>query len=89
MFDTILVAIDGSEHAHKALEVASDLADKYDAKMILVHVLGEGKPPEALRRMVEAEHLVTPPRYTDLFKSFEYPEMAAMRSEVEREKYFH
>ena len=53
----ILVAIDGSAHAKKAVGVASDMAQRYDAEVVLLHVLLSGKLPEALTRMVEAEHL--------------------------------
>jgi nucleotide-binding universal stress UspA family protein len=38
MFQTILVALDGSDHANHALSVALDLADKYAAKLVLLTV---------------------------------------------------
>lgn len=60
MFNTIVVATDGAEHGKKAVELASDLALKYDTKLVLVHVLQYGPIPEGLRRMLEAEHLVKP-----------------------------
>ena len=37
MFKRILVAIDGSSHAEKALEYAQDLALRDDAQVIVVH----------------------------------------------------
>jgi nucleotide-binding universal stress UspA family protein len=36
---TILVSTDGSEHAHKAVELGSDLARLYEARLVLLHVL--------------------------------------------------
>jgi nucleotide-binding universal stress UspA family protein len=60
MFKTIVVATDGAEQANKAVGLASDLALKYDARMVLVHVLQYGPIPEGLRRMLEAERLVEP-----------------------------
>ena len=60
MFKTILVATDGSNHAYKALLTAANLASKYDAKLIVLHVLMHGKVPEAFRHMAEFEHLVEP-----------------------------
>jgi len=39
MIKTILVPTDGSEHANKAIDLAADLASKYDARVILVHAL--------------------------------------------------
>ena len=38
MFKKILVALDGSEHADHALNVAIDLADKYSATVLLLSV---------------------------------------------------
>ena len=57
MFENILVAIDGSEHARRATEVACDLAERYGAKVVLLHVVGNGKVPSSLARMLEVEHL--------------------------------
>lgn len=37
MFERILVAIDGSDHSEKALEIACDIAKKYTSTLYLVH----------------------------------------------------
>ena len=58
MIKTMLVPIDGSVHASRALELAVDMADRYDAKLILLNVIGPGPVPDQLRRMAEVEHLV-------------------------------
>lgn len=60
MFKTIVVATDGSDHARKAVELASDVAARYSSKLVLLHVLQPGPLPEGLRKMVEVEHLVQP-----------------------------
>jgi nucleotide-binding universal stress UspA family protein len=39
MFTKILIALDGSDHAHKALRTAAQLASRCDAELILVHAL--------------------------------------------------
>ena len=39
MIEKILVAIDGSDHARKAVGYASDMASKYDATLYFVHVV--------------------------------------------------
>jgi nucleotide-binding universal stress UspA family protein len=61
MIKTILVATDGSEHAKKAVTLAADIADKYDSRMIVLHVFSKGPLPESLVRMAESEH-ITPAR---------------------------
>jgi nucleotide-binding universal stress UspA family protein len=39
MIAKILAPIDGSEHSRRALELACDLAGKYDARLYLLHVV--------------------------------------------------
>jgi nucleotide-binding universal stress UspA family protein len=57
MFENVLVATDGSDHARRATEVACDLAARYGARLVILHVVGDGKVPERLARMLEVEHL--------------------------------
>lgn len=60
MFKTILVPTDGSDHATKATTLAADIAEKYDARLVLLHVMARGPLPEAWRHMAEVEHVVEP-----------------------------
>ena len=60
MIETILVATDGSEHARRAVDLAADLAARYQAKVILLHVLLRGHLPEGLLRAVQVEHVSRP-----------------------------
>jgi len=53
----IILAIDGSVHAKNAQGVAIDLACKYEARLILVHVLTHDHPSKEFARMAEVEHL--------------------------------
>lgn len=53
----ILVALDGSDHATSALELASDIAAKYGATLHLIYAIESGELPEALRRYADSEHI--------------------------------
>lgn len=55
MITRILVAIDGSQHAWKALDLASDLARLHDAELVVVHIVPYEPLPEALRDFAKVE----------------------------------
>lgn len=58
MISKILVPVDGSAHANVAVDWASDLANKYGARLLLLHVLterGSGVVPEELREYAKIE----------------------------------
>jgi nucleotide-binding universal stress UspA family protein len=57
MMRKILVAIDGSEHAGKALDLAVDMAKRYEAELIILHVVPYEPMPEALRQIAAIEHI--------------------------------
>ncbi|MDW8369230.1 MAG: universal stress protein [Geminicoccaceae bacterium] len=54
---TILVAVDGSEHASKAVDVAGKLARLYDARLHLLHVVPFEPLPEGLVAFARAEKI--------------------------------
>jgi len=56
VFSKILVALDDSDHAEKALDIASDLAAKYGADLIALHVLSDHALTEEERHMAEIEY---------------------------------
>lgn len=62
MFKSILVAIDGSEHARKALAVAGELAASQGAALTLIHVVSGARLESELLRMAEVEHLIDDPQ---------------------------
>lgn len=49
MIKTILVPTDGSDHADKAIDLAADLAGKYDARLIILHALLRHTPESDIR----------------------------------------
>lgn len=70
MFKTIVVATDGSDHADKAVAVAGDLAAKYDAEIILIHVhLSRNTAAADLRRLIDVQTL--PHNLHEEFERFE------------------
>jgi len=58
MISRILLAVEGSQHALRATEMAAELAEKLNAELGIVHVLMHGRPPAELVHMAEVEHLV-------------------------------
>lgn len=48
---TILVPVDGSDHSLKALHIAGDLAEKYQGRMALLHVLARNKQASDFLRL--------------------------------------
>jgi len=56
----ILVPVDGSEHATRALDIACDIAQQRGAKLVLIHVTHDFTAraiPEDLRDFARVEHL--------------------------------
>ena len=54
----ILVAVDGSEHGNRAVDLAAELSAKLGHDLSIVHVLMHGRPPEELERLAGVEHLL-------------------------------
>jgi nucleotide-binding universal stress UspA family protein len=52
----ILVALDGSVQAGKALDLAIDMAKAFDAELLAVHVISDRPLTEGERDLVEAEY---------------------------------
>jgi len=50
-----LVAVDGSDHGWKALDLATDLAAVSDAELIILHVVSYEPVPEGLQQYAKVE----------------------------------
>jgi Universal stress protein family len=57
MAKKILAAIDGSEHAWKAFDLAADVAKQSGAQLIVLHLVPFEPMSDAMRAFAEAEHM--------------------------------
>ncbi len=57
MFNKILCPTDGSDHSFKALDLAIDMAQKFDAPLVILHVPHRSENIDALQRFAEIEGL--------------------------------
>ena len=57
----ILIATDGSDDSAKALAFGSDLAIKYGAEILLVHVVAKMKVPENIMEYISSEKIEDSP----------------------------
>ncbi len=55
MIDTVLIPVDGSVVARRAVEFGTDLAKRYGARVVLLHVLLHQNLADALRGLSEIE----------------------------------
>jgi nucleotide-binding universal stress UspA family protein len=57
VMERILIALDGSSHSEKALDLAADLAEANDAELLVVHVLSSAPLSDAERDLAAAEYV--------------------------------
>jgi nucleotide-binding universal stress UspA family protein len=76
----ILVALDGSEHSDKTLDLASDITGKYGAEMILLHVMSDNPLTDGERYLAETEYV------DDLLSSLQPPVLEGGDSRLRAER---
>ena len=60
MFQKILVAVDGSEHAKQAVAVAGAIAKQFGAQLLILHTMkriGSDRVPSELKELARIEHI--------------------------------
>jgi nucleotide-binding universal stress UspA family protein len=55
MIKRVLVALDGSDHAKRAMDLACEMAARFDAELIAMHVIPAKSISQAERRLADAE----------------------------------
>ncbi|SEO45322.1 universal stress protein [Aquisalimonas asiatica] len=81
MINRILVAIDGSEHADKAVAMAAALAHRFDADLAIVHALLRGHIPPAIAEL-SSEPIPSVPPMTMGGASVDYQVPVAALEEI-------
>jgi nucleotide-binding universal stress UspA family protein len=56
MISSILIAVDGSAHSMKAVDIGSQIAAALKAGIVLLYVAKEEKFPDAMRQFAKVEH---------------------------------
>ncbi len=68
MVEKILLATDGSKTSLRAAEYAVDMAARYRAELIILHVVAKAAVPEEFLQFVESDDVENPPAHFYLEK---------------------
>jgi len=82
----IVLAIDGSDRAKNAQDMAIDMASRYEANLTLVHVLTHDHPASEFSRMAEVERLLDSKRPEVSSKEDTYKSIARFLGSLNDEK---
>jgi len=55
MINRILVAVDGSAASRRALSMAADMAQKYDAELVMLYVIRDMQIPDSVQKMADID----------------------------------
>ncbi len=59
MIEKILIAVDGSKHSLKSVEMGAKIAKGLGASVMLFHVVKPYRLPDSLKKFAKAEHMAT------------------------------
>lgn len=57
MIKKVLIAVDGSKHSLRSVEMGSQIAKGVGAKVMLFHVVKPYRLPDSLKKLAKAEHM--------------------------------
>ncbi len=60
MLQTILVPVDGTDHADKAIDIAADLGTKHDAKLVFLYAIPDREVSRDVAQLAALEHVDGP-----------------------------
>ena len=60
----ILVPLDGSENALKALDFTISIIEKYDDRLTLLYVIPDRDVPDEVKQYMQAEHIKDSPQFS-------------------------
>lgn len=82
MISQILIAVDGSAHALKAVEFSSQIAVALKAKVTLLYVAKRLEVPEAMKQFAKAEHFAE--RDADILEVMKHGAQQVMAAAAEK-----
>jgi nucleotide-binding universal stress UspA family protein len=60
MFKSVLVAVDGSEHSMRAVDMAADLSKNFGTRLLILHVYKHVTPMESTHSLVRSRQSLAP-----------------------------
>ncbi|QPC42350.1 universal stress protein [Kaustia mangrovi] len=80
MFQTIVVAVDGSDHSYKAVDTAVDLAKHYGSSLVMTSVYRHHSMLESTHSLVRGREEIEPPDATLKRLAREFTDEAVKRA---------
>jgi nucleotide-binding universal stress UspA family protein len=84
MFSKILTAVDGSDHAVRAVALSADLAEKYGADLVLLAVFKPTRVPESTHSLVRTTRSLEPQHTDDELQKIAEDVLAAAKADARK-----